>query len=1060
MCKALKSFVQTTILFVALMILFVFTAVAQTTTASITGRVVDGLGNVVPNARVTATDKGTGQTRSVVTDSDGAFTLTGLVPGRYSVTVEAQSFSKALLEDYELNVGTTQTLNFELKPGSVSETVTVTSEQPLVETTRSDIGQSITPNEIQNLPLLNRTFAGLSIIAPEARPVGNFDPTKTRIGNFAMNGGDGRQINVNVDGGDNKDNVVGSLLQNFSYESIQEFQVLQHRWTAESGRAVGGVVNVITKSGTNNLRGSFFANFRDEKIRALDFFEKQRQATNPSFEKPPFSRQEVGGSIGGPIVKDRAFFFFALEKFRERQNIPVSAAALTQLAAIPGADVVSEIPSPYNDLLLSAKIDHKLTERQNMFYRFSYQKNDSPNDQIANPATTDLTGGNTNDNKLYSLVVNHNFAISSNKVNQFTFHFQDFANSLLGVTTNPLLAFPAGVQIGANVNAPQATTERKYQFRDDFSWVRGNHSMKFGVNYINTELGGFFFFGSKGYTVNFFDSPTVIRNNTNGLYPQGFATPGAVQNISFSDGEGTHDQKIHQLAFYAQDDWKVTRKLTLNLGLRWDSNIGNLPDQTDNRTIRVLKLLNDPLARAITSDDEKLSRTTPSFTEFQPRIGFAYDPWGNGKTVVRGGYGIFYDQLFQNLTLFSLTQSNPVLYQTALSLTNSAVGVGQLGTFRFGVDPLPAPPAGFSFTDLAFGGFGRINDPDAREPYVQKFTIGFQHELNSRWSISSDYVHTLGLFEPRVQNINPRIENICNPLYPGSTPTSPLCVRGVSSRRLDAAFVAAGFPITGGRARIEQINMIGTTNRSLFDSLATTLKYRTPKMAMTASYVLASSRSWGGQPVASYSGNGVATTPENQFRDEEFGPTRLDERHRIVVSGVFNLPFDFQLAPILQFSTARPYSPTLGFDNDGDGLASIDRLCAGVDPQAVFAVRGNSTAIRALNPRGCTQARVNSQRNGFVVDSSGNVKERNGRFFNVDLRITKTFSFGERFKLSGYADLYNLFNTENLAFAGRTAFSPATSAGGFLQAVSLFGPGFGPPVGRPFTAQLGFRFTF
>lgn len=1060
MCRVLKKCIQTTISLVVLIILFVFTAAAQSTTATITGRVVDGLGNVVPNATVTATDKGTGQTRSVVTDSEGAFTIPGLVPGRYSATVEAQSFSKALLEDLELNVGTTQTLNLELKPGSVSETVNVTSEQPLVETTRSDIGQSITQNEIENLPLLNRTFAGLSIIAPEARPVGNFDPTKTRIGNFAMNGGDGRQINVNVDGGDNKDNVVGSLLQNFSYESIQEFQVLQHRWTAESGRAVGGVVNVITKSGTNDFRGSFFANFRDEKIRALDFFEKQRQATNPSFEKPAFERQEVGGSIGGPIVKDRAFFFFALEKFRERQNIPVSAAALTQLAAIPGADVVSEIPSPYNDVLSSTKIDHKLTDRQNMFYRFSYQKNDSPNDQIANPATTDLTGGNTNDNKLYSFVVNHNFTISSNKVNQFTFHFQDFKNSLLGVTTNPLLTFPGGVQIGANTNAPQATTERKYQFRDDFSWVIGNHSTKFGVNYINTELGGFFFFGSKGYAVNFFDSPTVIRNNTNGLYPQGFATPGAVQNVSFSDGEGTHDQKIHQLAFYAQDDWKVTRKLTLNLGLRWDSNIGNLPDQTNNRTIRVLKLLNDPLARAVTGDDQKLSRTTPSFTEFQPRIGFAYDPRGDGKTVIRGGYGIFYDQLFQNLTLFSLTQSNPVLYQTALSLTNSAVGVGQLPTFRFGVDALPTPPAGFSFTDLAFGGFGRINDPDAREPYVQKFTIGFQHELTSRLSISSDYVHTLGLFEPRVQNINPRIESVCNPLYPGSTPTSAQCVRGVNTRRLDAAFVAAGFPITNGRARIEQINMIGTTNRSLFDSWATTLKYRTPKMAMTASYVLASSRSWGGQPVASYTGNGIATTPENQFRDNEFGPTRLDERHRIVVSGVFNLPLGFQLAPILQFSTARPYSPTLGFDNDGDGLATLDRLCEGVDPLAVFAVRGNSTAIRALNPRGCTQSRINSQRNGFVVDSSGSVKERNGRFFNVDLRITKTFRFGERFRLSGYADLYNLFNTENLAFAGRTAFSPATSAGNYLQPVSLFGPGFGPPVGRPFTAQLGFRFTF
>ena len=153
----------------------------------------------------------------------------------------------------------------------------------------------VTPLEVQNLPLLNRTFAALSVIMPEARPAGNFDPTKTRVGNVAFNGGDGRQVDVNVDGGDNKDNVVGSLLQNFSYESIQEFQVLQHRWTAESGRAVGGVVNVISKSGTNEFHGSFFANFRDEALRKFDFFEKQRLAANPAFVKPTFSRQEIGG---------------------------------------------------------------------------------------------------------------------------------------------------------------------------------------------------------------------------------------------------------------------------------------------------------------------------------------------------------------------------------------------------------------------------------------------------------------------------------------------------------------------------------------------------------------------------------------------------------------------------------------------------------------------------------------------------------------------------------------------------------------------------------------------
>ncbi len=1038
-------------------LLFAAPVTAQVTTADITGRVLDQNGAAVANATVTARHLGTGQERTTQSDSQGNYMIGELPPGTYDITAEAPNFSKAVLKGREINVGTTVTVNFDMKAGQITEVVNITSDIVSIETTRSDLGGVVTPVQVENLPLLNRTFAALSVIMPEARPVGNFDPTKTRVGNVAFNGGDGRQVDVNVDGGDNKDNVVGSLLQNFSYESIQEFQVLQHRWTAEQGRAVGGVVNVITKSGGNEFHGSFFANFRDEKLRAFDFFEKQRLAATPTFEKPSFSRQEIGGSIGGPIVRDNLFFFFALERFRERQNVSVSQAAAVQIPLIPGSNFVSEIPTPYDDTLLTAKVDHNLTNNQSMFYRFAYQKNSSPNDQVANPATTDLTGGNTDDNKLYSLVANHTWTLSSTKLNQFSFHFQDFSNAILAVTTNPQLQFPGGITIGANTNVPQATEERKFQFRDDFSWQAGNHGLKFGVNYINTELGGFFFFGSKGYTIAFFDSPTTIVNNTNGKYPQGFATPGAVQNISFSDGEGTHDQKIHQLAFYVQDDYKVRPNFTLNLGLRWDANIGNLPDQTNNRTIQVLQQLNHPLAQAITGDPERLSRTTPSWTEFQPRLGFAWDPTGGGNTVIRGGYGIFYDQLFQNLTLFSLTQTNPVLYQTILSLTNTDVGVGQLPAFRFGVDPLPTPPPGFSIANLAVGGFGRINDPDASEPYVQKFSLGIEKKIGESMTLSSDYVHTLGVHEPRVQVINPRIENICNPAYPGSNPASPLCVRGLNSRVFDRAFVDAGLPAN----RIEQINMIGTTNRSLFDSWTTTLKYRTRKYLFSGSYILANSRSWGGQPVASYSGNGIATTPENQFKPEEFGPTRLDERHRIVMSGVFELPYGFQLAPIMQFATSRPFSANTGLDIDGDGLATNDRLCAGVDPMAVFAVRGNSAAVRALNPFGCTQADVNSIRHGVIVEPGGVIRrDKSGRFFNVDLRAAKMFRFGEQVKLSTYIDLYNVFNVQNLSYASRLALSSATAAGSFLQPVSLYGPGFGPPVGRPLTAQLGLRLTF
>ena len=1034
-----------------LILLFVSISPAQKTTSDIVGTVVDSSDQAIAGASVTAKSLGTGAIKTATTDSTGGFRIPNLQPGRYEVTAEAPNFSKSVVKDIELNVGVDFSFTMELKPGAITEIVEVTAEGALIQTTRSDIDTSISPKEIENLPLLNRTFAGLSVIAPEARPVGNFDPTKTRVGNVAFSGGDGRQVNVNVDGGDNKDNVVGSLLQNFSYESIQEFQVLQHKWTADQGRSVGGVVNVVTKSGTNNLRGSAFFNYRGEELRAFDFFDKQAQVINPSFAKPYFARQEFGGSFGGPIIKERTFYFLALERFRERQNVAVFPSAAAEIRAIPGNEFVDLIPQPYNDTLLTAKVDHKFTDAHNLFARFSYQGNDSPNDQVANPARTDLSGGNATTNKLYSFVGNYTYNVSSNALNTFIFHFQDFKNEILPIEEGLTLNFPGGISIGQNANTPQATLERKYQFRDDFNLISGDHAMKFGVNYIHTKLDGYFYFGTRGYSLTFNQSPTAI------IAGGGYNRDGLLQSLTYSDGASSHLQTIDQLAFYFQDDWKVRSNFTLNLGLRWDANIGNLPAQDKNRTILLLSQLNHPLARAITQDQDKLRRTTPNWTEFQPRIGFAWDPWKQNKTVIRGGYGVFYDQIFQNLSLFSLTQSEPQIFQTAINLQGT-----ELTTFRYGTTPLPTIPANFNFGNLVTGAVGRINDPDATEPYVQKFSLGFQHEISNTMSISSDFVHTLGLFEPRFLNINPVIGKTCNPAYPGALQTAnpayaATCPRGVNTRLLDPAFQAAGLPLN----RLSQINMFSTNNRSKFDSWTTTFKYRKSNLLLNASYVLASSKAWGGQPTASYSGNGIVVTPENQFADGEYGPTRMDERHRIVLSGVITLPYEFQLSPILQYGSPRPFSANTGFDIDGDGVATIDRLCAGVDPAAAFAVRGNLAALQALNPLGCRQAPVNSLRSGFIVNGT-NIEERSHRFFNVDMRVSKMFTFGERYKISLNADFFNLFNTENLAYGSnaRLGLSVATSAATFLQPSSLYGPGFGPPVGRPFTAQFGARFTF
>ena len=1033
------------------LLVFASTALGQATTGEVTGRVEDSGGAVVPGATVSAVNPATGFTRSSVTNDTGDYTITLLPPGRYTVSAELTGFKKAVRENVDVAVGSRPTILLQLAVGAVSEAVMVTGATPLIDTTRSEISGVVTSRDISNLPTLNRTFANIAMTMPEARPAGGFDPTKTRVGNFAMNGGDGRQLDVNVDGGDNKDNVVGSLLQNFAYESIQEFQVLQHRWSAESGRAVGGVVNVISKSGTNAYKGSGLLTFRNDSLIAQDFFQDRGAV------KPKFDRWEYGGSIGGPIVRDKLFFFGALERFDEPgAETPIRSDAIyNEIAAIPGSQPVRAIPTPYDDTLMTLKVDQKLNDRQNMLYRFSWQKNSSPNDQVANPALTDLSGGNDNKNDLYDFVAKHTTSLGANRLNEATFHFQDFQNEILQVTDDPILLFAtAGLRTGPAPNTPQATSEQKFQLRDDFSWFKGDHALKFGTNYIYTKLGGYFYFGAFGYELTFFDDPSVITSNRS-RYPQGFATPGAVRLLNYYEGEALHDQNFHQLAFYAQDDWRATRKLTLNLGLRWDANIGLLPDQTHNRTIELLQQLDDPRARAITSDADMLARTTPSWKEFQPRLGFAYDVKGDANLVVRGGYGLFYDQIFQNLTIFSMTQSGPTFYAQTLAYTNTDVGVGQLPNFRYGVDPLP-PPAPFSYDQLPAGSFGRINDPAAEDPYVHKVSIGFEKGLTGTWALSSDYVHTQGYSEGRVQVINPQIRGVCDPAFPGSTPNDARCVAGANSRYFDAAFVRAGL----GVGRLGQINMIGTTNESEFDSWTTTLRGRTDRVTLSLSYVLGNSRAWGGQPTASYSGNGIAVTPEQQFADGEFGPTRHDDRHRVIGSAVIELPAGFQVSPFVQWASSRPYTPTLGFDNNGDGQTNIlDRVCQGTSMDAVFAARGNLTAIRALNPNGCTPIGVNTQRTGFVVNPDGTIEERSGRFFNTDVRIGKNFAVRNTI-VRVYADLFNVFNTENLSFTLRPEQSSAASASAFMQPVSLYGPGFGPAVGRPFTASFGARIEF
>ncbi len=1040
--------------------------VAQTSTGQIGGTVKDVSGAVLPRAAITITNPATGASRTAQTNENGDFAVTLLPPGTYELKVEAQGFSTLVQKEIVLSVGQQLTLSLTLAPGAVTEIVTVTEEQPLIEHTRSEIYGAVSPLEVKELPIVDRNFAGLATLVPGVRPAQNFDPTKTRAGNMSLNGGDGRQFDVNVDGADNKDNVVGGLVQNFTVEGIQEFNVITNRYTAESGRTVGGIVNVVTKSGTNDFHGSVFGLFQISTFNRKSFFETR---------KPVFHRYHFGGSGGGPIIKDKLFVFGAYEHKREPGSISVLPDAFDELSLFPLADPVSQLPVPYKDHLLTLKVDHNISDRQNMSYRYGRQRWINPNDQLGNPFLTDLSQTNSDTNQFHDLTVQHNYAFASNKVNSFNAHFADFVNGILaapqrtfdlptadgGTATNPNIVFPVGAEIGQNVNIPQQTLIRKYQIRDDFSWTYGRHNMKFGANYIYlAKMGGFFFFGAAGYQVFFWNDPSVILDPANAAaYPDDFATAGAVREIDFSGGDGSFGQRPHLLGLYFQDDFKITPRLTLNLGLRWDANIDFLPSQLGselidtNRTVDVLRqvIAANPAApeaqeglaraRALAGDDGDLRRSIASWKEFQPRIGFAWDPIGSGKHVIRGGYGIAFDQVFQNLTVFSIQQSHPGIYQTSLQLQAltgplDPVGpTGPLATFRFGVDPLPTPA--LAGEELAVGGLGFIIDPKVEDPYAHQWSIGWAWEFHPDFAFSADYYHVLGIHEPRILQMNPRIRRLCDAGFPGSDPADPRCVAGANTRFLDAAFAAAGL----GVGRISEIRSTSTTNRSRFDSFNFVLRKRLSHNFTTqASYVLSWSKSWGGRPTSSYSGTAFNITPENQFLPGEFGYTPFDERHRFVWSAHFQLPYGFEISPIFQAASARPFNFKTGdVDLDGDGRVTLDRVCDG------------STISSFDTSNGCQQVEVNP----FRGDA----------FYQMDVRFAKAFHFyGERLALRLYWEFYNLFDRDNFGnnfgekvSAPSTFNQPTGYFGGPGAASDSAGRGFGPGVTGPLRSQFGFR---
>jgi len=1044
----MKSYLWTTGALLLLLMVATSIAFGQATAASsLAGVVADSSGAVVVGATVVATETATGASRTTTTSDSGVYRFDLLPPGNYSVKVTKSGFGSTTADKVELLVSRTTTQNFALKPGVESQVIEVTAEAPLLDVEKTSVGLEIRPTQIENLPLNGRDFANLAYLAPGAKPTAPWDPTKVRTSGVGINGSNGRNMNITINGVDNKDNTVGGPVMQLPLEAVQEFVISTQRFSAVNGRSEGAAVNVITRSGSNSYHGSVYLFDTQTTLNANDSLSKQANQPTPQFE-----RQQFGGRFGGPFRKDKDFGFFAWERLREHTSIPVFGSAFSELGLLKGLNLgnvtfqpnpAQTIPTPYFDTRYNGRWDHNFSSNHRFFVSYAAQSNSDLNDQSGN--SNDLTEGNFQTNQLIVTNATLNSVLSPRWVNSFTAGFQYWNNLIDSTIRAPLVTFPKNISFGTNGNVPQQSYQRKYQFRDDISFSSGNHGLKFGVDYLwEPSLGGFFEFNST-LEYDFENLPSEILSNAKGLYPQGFQTPGAVKGMSISLGDPSEDLPggAKMLGLYLQDTWKTTKKLTLDLGLRYDRDYNLMASNAQgvSRTYKLLKAINSPFA-GIPQDYKK---------GFSPRVGFAYNLTGSGNNIVRGGYGLYIAQTFLNIPLFMIQQIHPTLFATVFSIAGTDIVPGTnipLSQYRLGIDPLPAIPP--PITQFTGGEVGRLMSPDYRNPYSQTWNLGFAHQFNPNTVAEIEYVGEIGLHEEKRAFLNyiDQTNGPCTPNFVKNDPANPGCRSGV--RVLRSQLKAVGQPL------IARVSMETDWGRSRYEGLNLTLRHRMAKhFSVNTTYTLSEGWAYQGN-AASYSN--FITDPRFPLLPSDFGAVPNDERHRWTAGAVVDLPWGFQVAPVIQWASARPYNATAGVTNllgFGSGPAAARAIVPTSDPNnLLWGVGQSNDALRYcyLVTGTCQQVHFD--------------RLRGQSFFNADARLTKSIKFGERSDLKLIFQGFDLTNRANFGnnYDGNVRhFSTDPTKNTFATPLGYIGcnpNGCNRAIPISFRAEFGAQFTF
>jgi hypothetical protein len=974
-------------------------AAAQQTTGNITGRVVDEQGGAIPGATVSAKSASTGFARTEISDSEGIYRLSALPVGIYDVTAELQGFATVSKKAVEVNVAQTQSVDFPLKVAQLAETVNVTGASPLIETTASSVGAVVDVKRIESIPLNGRQFANLAATVPGVGLGFHSDPTKSTQYAPQINGGAGRNVNYQIDGGDNNDDTVGGILQQFPLEAIEQFNFQTQRFKAEYGRSNGGVLNVVTKSGTNLWAGSAFEYFRDKSMNAVTQNEKLA-----SLDKQEYRRNQFGGSFGGPIARDRAHFFVAVERTAQDTRQVVNTQGLF-------TDKDGVFAVPYRENLGTGKMTANLTASQYLAVRYGRNNNSQPYGAAVNN-TVDNWGDSTN--KLNSFNINHNWVMGGSRLNEFIFQVADFSNQITSRSSAPNDTFPNGVTIGANGNTPQTTQQKKYQIRNDFSWHKTGmgglgHDFKVGVNFINEPRLFITFNTGKGAIFN-----THLTNDLNG----------PISTVTVSDGDSSANIPTKQFATYFQDDWRVSDRLTVNWGIRYDITTGIQFDQSLNPNFIKIQAAGAAGRLAGIVGLENAGETPrEDKNNIQPRIGAVLDVSGTGKNIIRGGWGIYTDFGYTNSNnLFAAADATGKGFGNVFNVNNQAGIRNPDGSFYRSGQPLSNIQGQNQVAVGAAPLFGQWVDPLLEAPYAIQTNAGWSHELNADTVLNIDYVNSRGRdlnFRPRVNQRIPgttirRVSALLpTPLSPDSNATRPALSRG----------------------------------RSEYNGLITSVRRRLSQgMDFTASYTLQKGESNIGNASDELNTANIQD-PTNPFDDpRQFGPNRTtDARHLVSLSAVFQLPAGFRVAPVYYYRSALPVDLIDGRDLNLDGDATEI-------PAQAYKVTGfnKDTGVSTIEATGPCET-VNCGR-GWAQSQ-------------MNLRVSRVFGLVGRSRIEAIGEIFNLFNAVNPGNAtavNRRVTIPSGAQAGQQDPTLLQPTQFSGDFRRPEqrVGQLGVRFSF